>query len=320
MLRNILGLSVHQMSRTGGAVFAYLFGRFDQKKLVKILAEEEDPELSARILNAIRTDGYLLLNCKLYAWAFWKSRSGGPKPRAEAFGIARADVPFLSRLNLAHVPEVFPSHSLAEFRALVEDATAGPEIRTYMGKFISKNMTFLIRSYGHQREALVAEMQAHAVRALYLKYPRFESELHLRNNVKTTIHNRGETIITAETSPSRNKLQQDKQTGKFVSRHVDTEVLVDLEAPDEYMSEQKDLLESLVQIAQSHNLRDDVQRFLLCCAGHYDEEFSSFLMVNNTEAVETMAYDRYLSRARKFFNFTDKQVDHLFGKLRTLLT
>jgi len=320
MLRNILGLSVHQMSRIGGAVFAYLFHRIDQKKLIQIVREEQDPELEARILEAVRTNGYLLLNCKLYAWAFYKSRHEGPKPKAEAFGVVRHDVAFLSRLNLSHLDLSYPAYSLEAFRALVTDATAGPEIMTYMGKFISKNMMFLIRSYGRTQRELMGEMQAHAVRSLYLKYPKFDSELHLRNNVKTTVHNRGETIITAETAPSRNKLQRDEQTGQFMNRHVDTEALVDLEAPDEYMQSQRDLLESLVQIARTHNLRADVQRFLLCCAGHYDAEFSEFLTINNTDAVESMSYDRYLSRARKFFKFSDRQVDHLFGKLRTLLS
>ncbi len=320
MLRNILGLSVHQMSRIGGAVFAYLFHKIDQKKLVRIVREEEDPELEERVLNAVRTNGYLLLNCKLYAWAFYKSRHGFEKPKAADFGIARDDVRFLSSINCSHIPLEREAYSLEAFRALVEDATAGPEIRAYIGRFVSKSMTFLIRSYGHDHAALVADMQAHAVRSVYLKYPLFDSELHLRNNVKTAAHNRGETIITAETAPSRNKLMQDTQTGKFVSRHVDTESLTDLEAPDSYMTEHRDLLESLVQIAQSHNLRADVQRFLMCCAGHYDKEFSGFLMINNTDAVESMSYDRYLLRARTFFKFSDKQVTHLFGKLRSLLT
>lgn len=317
MLREMLGLSVHEMSRIGGAVFAYLFHRIDQKKLIRIV-NEYDSTKTEQILEVVRTKGYLLLNCKLYAWAFYKSRHGGPKPKPADFGIARADVQFLSRINLAHIPLKFVAYSVADFKNLIVEATDDPEIRAHIGRYVSKQLTFLVRNYGVNRNDLEGEMKAHAIRALYMKYPHFESVLHLRNNVKTTIHNRGQTLVSYHTSPARERLTKDAE-GKFASRHVDTEALVDLEAPDEYMADVRDTLNSLVQISSALSLRQDVQRFLMCCAGHFDAGFSAFLTIDNAQAVEDMAYDKYLKKARTYFSFSEKQVTHLFAKLRTML-
>lgn len=313
MLREKLGLSSHEMSSIGGATFAYLFHRITQDELVKVIKRLDESKVE-RVLDVVRRDGYVLRNCKLYAWAFFKSRHGGRKPQSKAFGIHRQDVQFLSRLNLAHIDLKYEAFSLEDYKALVEGATTGPTVDGYIGRFISKRMTFLLRSYNVKREDLENEMVASAVRAIYMKFPHFESALHLTNTAKTAIHNSGETLVTYYTSPSRQRLMLNSE-GQYEARNVNTEVLVDLEAAPSYLDHVKDYLEVLARLGE-RRMRPDVQRFLLCCAGHYDEEFSAFLKMNNAEAIEDMAYSRYLSKARKHFKFSEWQVTRLFEKLR----
>jgi len=312
MLREKLGLTSDEMTKLGGATFAYLFHRIDQDQLVKIVKEHDESKVE-RILEAVRRDGYLLRNCKLYAWAFFKSRHGFPKPRPKDYGIARADVAFLSRINLSHIDLKYPAFTADDYDALIEGATTSPSMEEYIGKFISKSMTFLIRSYNVKRDDLEHDMQASAVRAIYMKYPCFESALHAINTAKTTIANTGKTLITYHVSPSRQRLMINAE-GKFEARNVNTEALTDLEAPASYMDHVKDYLEVLAKL--SDRMRPDVQRFLLCCAGHYDPEFSQFLGSNNSEAIEDMAYSRYIGKARKHFNYSETQVTKLFAKLR----
>jgi hypothetical protein len=333
MLREKLGLSSSaEMDKIGGATFAYLFHRIDQDQLVRVVRAHDESKVE-RILEVVRRDGYVLKHCKLYAWAFFKSRHGFPKPKPNDFLIVRddpkfmrryreepefvkglkEDAAFLRRLNLANIDLKYEALSLEDYDVLIEGATTSPSIEEYIGKFISKSMTFLLRSYGVKRDELAHDMQAAAVRAIYMKYPVFESALHLTNTAKTTIGNTGKTLITYHVSPSRQRLMLNSE-GKFEARNVNTEVLTDLEAPPSYLDHVKDYLEVLAKL--SDRMRPDVQRFLLCCAGHYDQEFSQFLGLNNSEAIEDMAYSRYMGKARKHFKYSENQVTKLFAKLR----
>lgn len=316
MLMRKFGLPEHAMARVGGAVFAYLFSRIDQKQLIEII-REDCPEAEERILESVRKYGYLLINCKLYAWAFYKSRMGaGKKPTPDAYGIRPVDVAFLSRINLKHVSLDYPAYTLAEYSTLVADATTSKPMQEYIGRFISKRMTFLIRNYGVNRDDLEHDMMLSACRAIHMGYPFFESELHLRNTAKTAIHNEGESKVTYYTAPTRQRLLRNDD-GEYVSVEVSTEELAEVEAETSYLDHIRDRLEGLVRL--SERLPPKVQRFLMVCAGQHDKDFSDFLEINNAEAVEDMAYSRYLGQARAFFGYSPNDVKKLFNSLRSQL-
>jgi hypothetical protein len=314
VLREILGLRPSEMAMTGGAVFAYLFHRIDQRELIQFVGDKEKEE---RILDVVRRKGYVLRDCKLYAWAAYRSRFGYPKPNIKDYGIDREDAAFLSKLNLNHLSSNFEAYTLEDFKALVEGTVKSPAMDAHIGKFISKKLLFLTRSYGVKRSDLESDMQAAALRAVYMHYPRFETLLHFTNVAKSAIHNTGISLITYYTSPARQRLFVN-QNGAFEASHVSVDHVSSLEAPPSYMQHTKESLEVLANL--SEKIRPDVQRFLLCCAGHYDEGFSDFLESDNSLAVEAMAYSRYVTKARKYFNFTEVQVNHLFQKLRLHLT
>ena len=316
MLMRKLGLPEHAMARVGGAVFAYLFSRIDQKRLIEII-KEDCADSEEKILEAVRKSGYLLINCKLYAWAFWRFTKGvGKKPRPQDYEIRPVDVAFLSRINLKHVSLDYPSYTLNEYKTLVADATTSKTIQEYIGRFISKRMTFLLNNYGVKRKELEHDMMLSACRAIHMGYPFFESELHLRNTAKTAIHNEGESKVTYFTAPCRQKLEKNED-GEYISIEVSTEELAEVEAQGTYLEHIRDRLEGLVRL--SERMSPKAQRFLMVCAGQYDEDFSGFLKTDNAEAVEDMAYSRYLGQARAYFGYSADQVKLLFNRLRAQL-
>jgi hypothetical protein len=311
-----LKLNQRTVNKVGGAVFAYLFHRINQSELSQYLG---DPELSEKVISSVRKDGYLLKNCKAYAWAFHKARAEGTTvPSRKAYGVALADVKLLQRLNLNHLAIKFDTWTPSDLDRIVQDTLECQAMYQHIGKYISKKMLFLIRSYGVPRDEIEKDMQTWAIRAIYMTYPRFESLLHVTNVAKAAIHNCGVNLIQYHTSPSRQRLQKTAE-GAFEARHVAYDTLAHVAVDDSEKNELKDKLVSLVELASKKGMREDVQRFLLCCAGQYDEGFSEYLETDNSQLVEDIAYTRYMKKARTYFSFTETQVEKLFEKLRTQL-
>src|ERR1700682_4588841 len=187
-LSSCLHLDQKTVNKIGGAVFAYLFHRINQQELTTYLP----PELVQQVLETVRVNGYLLRNCKAYAWAFHKARHSGEKPPSrKAYGIHLSDVKLLQRLNLNHLSINYDVWTLSDIDRIVEDTLECHAMKQHIGKYISKCLLFLIRSYGVPREELEKDMQAWAIRAIYMTYPRFECLLHTTNVATTAIHNCG---------------------------------------------------------------------------------------------------------------------------------
>jgi hypothetical protein len=315
-LSKLWNLDQKTVLKVGGAVFAYLFHRITQIQLVHFI---DDREISDKVLHSIRKDGYVLKNCKTYAWAVHKARHYNTEaPKYKAYGIASSDYRLLSKLNLKHLSIKFDAWTPDDLDAIVGDTLNCQAMSQYIGKYISKCLLFLIRSYGIERSLLETEMTTWAMRAIYVTYPRFESLLHVTNVAKSAIHNCGQNQIQYYTAPSRNRLQKTAE-GLFEARHVAYDTLAHVAVDDEPQRDLKDKLETLVSLAEKKGMREDVQRFLMCCAGHHDEGFSDYLEVDNSSLIEEISYPRYLRKASKYFSFTETQVQNLFEKLRTEL-
>lgn len=305
-------------------LFAYLFYRIDQREF---LAYVEDRGLVAsraealRIKDAARVSGYVLKNCKLYTWAYWSARVlNATRPKAEDFDVHPEDAKILRRMNLQHLEERttqglprYPAYSLKTFDKLTARMLASPELRNYIGKFVTRKMTFLMKSYGETRHDLEMQLRESALLAWYKQYPRFESDLHMVNVSKTQIHNTGHTMITSLTSKSRQKLSQNAD-GTFDAVHVDIDVLADVSAPPQYGQALQDHLQALSAV--EHKLNQRAKDFLMCAAGQYHEGLSEFLQVRNDEAADEWPYSRYMAQCQKFFNTTPEKVEKLFSSIR----
>jgi hypothetical protein len=312
MLKTILGTDGAHHIRVVPALFAYMFNRIDMEGFLDYLGERKE---GTRIKDIARVNGYILKNCKLYAYACHCARQKGEQlPRAKDFHVAEKDARILRRLNLNHLDvKKFRPFSLDEFEATVDSMIASPEIRNNIGKFVTKKMSFLMKSYGMARYDIETMLKEKAVIAVYKQYPRYESYLHFINVAKAQIHNAGHTFITASTSKSQQKLIQNDD-GSFEAVHVPLDSLITVAAPVDYGLEVRERLQALAQI--EHRFSERTKEFLVCAAGVYNEGFSRFLKVGNDEAIEKMDYAKYMARLQAYFNASPENVERLFRNLR----
>lgn len=322
-------------AETVSALFAYFFHRISQAEFIKYLqAQDGNKDRAKRIIAKTRDKGYVLKNCKTYAYAYYLYNIGkGGRPLARAFEIAPADARVLKRLQMNHLP-VKHLHKSWVVRqgqgawhpymmdSMLQETLFTQKFDQYIGKFISKKMTFLIKSYGERRDDLVKEMQAAAVRVVYMTYPRFDSLLHMENTMKTAIKNAGQSKILYHTTESRNMLYKDEQ-GMHQSVFTGVHELETQVSPDGYLHHIKESLQCLASLESE--MGPGARRFITLACGHYDKEFSEFLKSDNSAAVDLMSYDRYLSYVRKFLgerlglspDSINQKVADMFSALRS---
>lgn len=287
----------------------YWFGKISLNDFIQSMPSKEE---GVRIKDVARQNGYILKNCKLYAYAYYAAQvQGESAPDFKEYGVTKRDAALLRRLNLTHLSvKKYKVHTLKEFDAAVEYLTSEcPEIKKWIGKLVSKKMMFLIKSYGLAREEIESILKEAAVAALYKRYPRYESYLHFTNVAKTTMHNTAMSMISFYTTKGRARLQKNEE-GAFEAVHVDVAVLTDVTAPPSYGSHLKELLEGIASLEEK--LPPKAQQLLMCLAGHHDKGFSEYIEVDNTEAVEAWSYERYLRKVRNYFEVTEEQTNRLF--------
>lgn len=313
MLKKILEVSDKEYKRVVPALFAYLFNKISLKKFIAYVGDNDE---GRRIKDIARQDGYILKNCKLYAYACYVNRVNEKKlPRPAEFKVEECDSYLLKRLNLKHLnTKDFKAFTLQEFDWTVNEMVKSSEIRNNIGKFVTKKMSFLMKSYGMPREDIEAHLREMALVAVYKQYPRFMNYLHMINVAKAQIHNKGQTFITSSTSKSRQRLIQNDDGG-FEAVHVDLATLADVAAPVAYGLEIKERIEALAQI--ENVLPERTKEFLLCAAGQYHEGFSNLLGISNEIAVETMNYAKYMLKVQTYFGTTPDKVNRLFDNIRT---
>jgi hypothetical protein len=304
-------------------LFAYLFYRIDQRQFLNYIVDNgivKSREEALRIKDVARVNGYVLKNCKLYAWACWRARGlGRPTPRPQAFEVSPVDARVLRRLNLKHLDprrgyDPYAAYSLASFDALTAKMLASVDLRNYIGKFVSKKMGFLMRSFGETRHDLETQLKESAILAWYKQYPRFDSSLHMVNVAKAQIHNTGQTMITSLTSKSRQRLTQNAD-GSFEALSVDISVVAnEIVAPPQYGAMLHDWLQAMAKVEPM--LKPRARDFLLCCAGHHHAGLSAFLQVNNEDAADEWPYQRYMAKVQEYFQTTPERVEKLFNSIR----
>lgn len=308
-------------------LFAYLFYRIDQRKFLKYIEEQglvDSRAEAVAIKDRARHSGYVMKNCKLYAWACWTARMlDKPLPKAADFGVAAADAKLLKRLNLRHLEapdDKFPNfryaaYSLASFDRTCQRLLFSPELKNYIGKFVTKKMSFLMKSYGEKRHDLEAQLQESALVAWYKQYPRFYSDLHMVNVAKAQIHNVGQTMITSLTAKSRQPRLQRNDDGTFDALTVDVSVVAnEVVAPIQYGALFQDHLRVLEQV--DHKLNQRAREFLLCMAGQHHAGFSEFLQANNEDLADEWPYQKYLKATQKYFDVSTEKVERLFAGIR----
>lgn len=317
MLRSILpeGLS---FTYTATSLFRWVFNAKTHDEIEKELRECY-PKTWTQHLNRISkialTNGYVMRNCKLFAYAhFMAVHNGTEPPEPKAYDIHPDDVMFLRSLDLSHLlkRECLPPVTLKEFDNLI--LTAVKETKAYTDRFIYKKMLFLINSYAIPHEDISGDMKESAVRAIQRVYPLLECDLHLVNTVKHEIHNEGQTLIQKSTTSGRNRLVQEKD-GTFsslLSPIVSEDALTNVDEEDN----RKHWLKVLADVESQ--MSGKVRRFILCMMGEHDDGFSEYLGGDNSQLVESMSYRAYRRRLETYMNISRNQSEEVFSHIRRL--
>ena len=309
-LREILDIPRSEYTRVASALFAYLFQVINCSQYGEYVG---DKVLSRATLKAAKASGYVLRNCKLYAYACWVARERGePLPRASSYQVTTQDGAFLRRLNLKAVGTRFFAFTLPDYEKLMHSVLGTNILDAYIGKYVTKKMSFLIKSYGVQRETLEHSLLRSALYAVYKQYPRYESKLHVINICKTSIHNAGMNLIQYHTRAKRQELRK-TSSGAFEAVSVPLDEIMALPAEEKHPF--KDSLQALVSL--EHRMAANVKEFLQCAAGQYHEGLSIYLGKPNDDAVEVMPYPKYLGKLQNYFQVSEQQTQRLFLRLRT---
>jgi hypothetical protein len=316
-INSILTIADTRYVKIVSGLFAYLFNRIDLNQYLEYLNATGDRSEGVRVKDIARMSGYILKNCKLYAYAVHYARANNlVKPKFSDYQVNEIDAKFLDRLNLKHLSNSYKAFTLKEFDNVIFEIATNMEMKAYTGRFISKKMKFLIDSYGQNRSDIESHLKEAAITALYKQYPRYESHLHFTNIAKASIHNVGHSFITFHTARTRQQLQR-REDGSHESVHVDLAVIKELA----YIpSSNNKTLESLNSLAKLESrMTKKVKKFILCLAGVHNSEFSEYLEEDNSVIIDNISYVKYVKKLQTHMDISDKQKQNLFTKLKPYL-
>lgn len=276
----------------------YLFGLITKQQLKNAYNKKQVEQLLC--------DGYFIKNCKLYVYGLTK----GVELECD---IRDCDKKMLKQISRTYNINGCRALDLNEYAQL--EQTVIKVLIPYIGKFISKKMMFLIKSYGLSRHDLQGELLCKCLSTLARKYPYYESTLHAINTVKSSVHNAGIDLINQYTRQKNQRLLKNKD-GTFEQRNVDYSTLVTVVAPEPFAMRHRDERSSLSALQKRMNKRGAL--FITLAKGEYNKPFSDYLGLDNTIACE-QNYRSYLKNIKQYLNVNNKQVEQWFDKLRPYL-
>lgn len=287
------------------AVFEYLFGSISKFELRARLG---GMAATTAIWSTVVDNGYIMRNCKLFAWA----KHLDPSTRRSDFEIAASDMRFLSTIDLRSIRRSARAYSLQEFISLEEEALLSAHMKAHVGKFVNRKLIFLHRYYGVAREDIHNQLLCAGLYALRKQYPFFETRLHAQNIVKAAIHNAGMGLIEYHTRKKRNSIAEGR------ARTVSLDSVRGLCHLDDPTESTKADLQALVNV--SAQLPTRYQQFLSAAAGITDQGLSMFIGEDNALVAEASSYDKYLETLRDYFRVSLDEQINLLTSLRNQLT
>lgn len=288
-----------EIKKHASTVFAYLFRqitKYEYRRRVGVDAKS--------LWSLIVDNGYILVNCKLYLYARHVAKSKGLSVSPARFGIEKEDVRTLNAVDMTKISTRYKAYSLFDFQNLEGAILTSKEISTYLGKFISKKLIFLTRSYEQKRDDIEGNLRIAGLYALRKQYPFFKTELHALNIYKTSMKNAGQGMIEFWTRDKRNALL--KENGIFQAVKVQYEVMPDIAVMPEHADEKRVNVHALVAVAD--RMPEHQRAWINTAAGMHDKGFSLFIGQDNRDAVEAFAYPKYLSLLCEYFSMSQEQV------------
>lgn len=289
--------------------FKYIFGLINKRQLKRALTPKD-----RTIAESLLADGYFLKNCKLYAYKILKDN----KAHYKNYELTKDDA-ICIRSCISQLKDVdisWPAIPLKEVDDYINQLLSS-KLDIYMGKFITKKLSFLVKSYGLTYHDIKMDMIFSGINAIYKSYPRFESKLHAINIAKRAIHNAGMGLISYNTKSCRNQLYKDND-GLFQSKVVDISSIKAL--PTDDSSDQLMSHKSFELLTTSDKLLNKKgKRFINIALGKYDAEFSDFIKMDNREYIEHCKYSAYLNKVRNYFGLSQEETVEFLNDVKDLL-
>jgi len=290
------------------AMFMYLFRYIDNAQFRKMFQDGIEAKAT------MDSSGYILLNCKLYAYAVHKARlEGRDLPSRLEYGVSKGDARKLRALDLSHIDPKYPAYSIAQFRSEMAFLTSR-KIDDYIGKFTTRKHTFIVKSYVEGRQDISQREKLAAIYALYRRYPFFENHMHMVNVAKSAIKDSGQSLIKEQTTQSRQRIVKNSD-GTYSS------VLVPYDTPGLQLEQKAEpenfLKEGLTALSKVEPyMTKRARKFLWILSGQYDKKFSEHLGTDNSVLVERVQFTTYQSKVQRYFGVTAAQVQAFFRKVR----
>lgn len=289
--------------RQAGALFAYLFSLLSTSRY-----KQEVPNGYRLKQDVIDKSGYILKNCKLYAYRYHYLREQGRKlPNYKAYGIHENDVHLLQRLNLKAIDtNRYKAATVETFDRAVISVLQGQEFQRYLRAFVRKKFTFLVRSCGDSYSNIKSHLTEQALYHLYRTYPYFDTKLHMLNVAKRAAHNSGIDYIRHKTTQKNRRLFYDGSG--YVAVNVNIEELHNLLSSNEGRM--------AVPCLSNFKFSKRAQAYLDLVQGKYNAEFSEHLGFRNDEYALSISFKEYKKKVESYLGLSERHVNSLFEKIR----
>lgn len=331
-----------------GLYVALAFGIVDAPEMISQTWEKTGVELRySDIYASIRSNGELLKDVKQYAFA----QVAASIPRYARYitseTLATA-LPVGQRNRVQYALEFKPllrtlkaaladgreALSIGQMDRAITSTLKDQDIKSYMGKFINRKMAFILKSgEGQSFDHLMSDLTTSAFYGLLRTYPNWTDDGHRLAIAKTNIHNRGHNIIKEGAAQVRNPLQYDGTMDVYQRVLVSMDCVEDSEldallgmnngacadfdgASDHGDKVVWETMQSLRQLVNSPHLYPKQRQYLRLLLGEYDEDFSIWLGLNNTEAAEALPYLKYDGKVREYMGIPEGASKEFLAELR----
>lgn len=195
------------------------------------------------------------------------------------------------------------------------------DTRTWLGKFVSRKLRFVIQSQGMERHDIEGQLRYKGIQGLLNMYPCVETSLHATNVVKRVMHNQGINMIKHYTTQKNGRLQVDGN-GAFQARVISIDNVSKTRAGDD-STEANDLKLDANRLLSSYSGKR--RRFLELLCGNYCPQFTDWLLdagykiETNEELADRLKQKDYSKLALNFLGVEPDAGERFLKKLSVIM-
>lgn len=271
------------------AALLYIFRGLNYRTFGAKVSKLTDTKPNVRaITDALSKSGEVIKNLKV--WVFYvvkhKIEYKASMKLARQWGVPLKDVHAFSRVNrtaLAYLRKLGRKYGALSLEKLDSNIVSIiNETKTWLGKFVSRKLRFVIQSQGLHRNDIEHELVYKGIQGLLMMYPCVDTYLHATNVVKRVIHNQGINMIHHYTTQKAGRLTKDG-AGAFHSKVIslDEAQLNVISAPES----NSDLRIELSRVLDKYQGKR--RKFIELLCGAYCPTFTTWLVKDAGYKIET---------------------------------